>query len=144
MRNRPRALCHFICLLFVSTLCAAQGKYAPVTNDDVVTMKLHHYFNKDKKSRERDFEWTFADTGFVIKPGSGAIPEDLVEKLLPEGTEAKEITGKWSIDSKTGEIVFTEIRAGDFAGRENVRCPLYRTAPTVIRLGDPQYVFALP
>lgn len=144
MRTQSRTLWQFLCLLIVSTLCAAQGNYAPVTNDDVVTMKLNHYFTKAKKHHERDFEWTFADTGFVIKPATGAIPEDLVEKLLPEGTEPKEITGKWSIDSKTGEIVFTDIQAGDFAGREDVRCPLYRTAPTVIRLGDPQYVFALP
>lgn len=143
MLTRSQFLGSLISLLGFSALCVAQGNYAPVTKNDVVTMKLNHYFSKDNRPHDGDFLWSFADTGFVLKPGKGAIPADLIEKLLPEGTEATEITGKWSLDAEKGEIVFTEIQAGDFAGREDVRCSIYRTAPTVIRLGKPQYVFAV-
>jgi hypothetical protein len=34
-------------------------------------------------------------------------------------------------------------KAGERAGRKNVSLVIYRTAPTVIRIGDPQFVFGV-
>ena len=121
---------------------AAQGKYKPVTEDDVVKMKMNHYFTPDRKGREPDFEWTFTKTEFVLKKGKGPIPADLLGQLLPDGKTADEVRGKWALDGK-GRLSLTEIKAGDTAGKKDVSLPIYKTAPTVIRIGETQYVFGL-
>lgn len=121
----------------------AQGAYAPVTEADVREMKLNHYFSADKRSHEPDFEWRFFPEEFVLKSARGPIPKDLLEKLLLNGAAGEEIRGKWRLDSKRGDLVLTDLKAGNKAARMNVAFPIYRTAPTVIRVGQPQYVFAL-
>ena len=126
----------------VQSIASAQGKYAEVTRDDVLAMKLNHYFTPDKRGRQTDFEWRFSADGFVIRKTKGAIPDDLAQKFLGEAPAADEIQGKWRVDN--GRIVFTDIKAGDQKGRDEVKLRVYRTAPTVIRLGEPQYVFEVP
>ena len=122
----------------------AQGQYSPVIEADVVVMTLNHYFTPDKKSHAPDFEWAFTKTEFVLKKGKGAIPADLLEKLFPTGTTADEIRGKWKLEDKIGQrLVLTEIKAGDKARNKDVSLIIYKTAPTVIRIGQPQYVFGL-
>jgi hypothetical protein len=121
---------------------AAQGQYTPVTEDEVIKMKLNHYFTPDKKSHAPDFEWTFTKTEFVLKKGKGAIPADLLGRLLPDGKAADEVRGKWALDGK-GRLTLTEIKAGDTAGKKDVSLPICKTAPTVIRIGETQYVFSL-
>jgi hypothetical protein len=131
-------------LLAAGERADAQGKYAEVTDADVVALKLNHYFGADKKGRDRDFEWTFTKTEFVVKKGKGAIPADLMERLLPAGAAADEIRGKWKLEGKDGKkLVLTEIKAGDTAGKKDVSLVIYRTAPTVVRIGNPQYVFGV-
>ena len=131
-----------VAALVVATQANGQGKYAPVTADDVPTLQLNHYFTGAKKGgRTADFEWTFTKDGFTIKKGKAAIPADLLAKLLPEKATADEITGKWKVDA--GRLVLTDIRAGETKGKESVELPIYRTAPTVVRVGEPQYVFGV-
>ncbi len=122
----------------------AQGTYAPVTDADVGALKLNHYFSADRKSHEPDFEWSFTKSDFVIKKGAGKIPSDLLSKLLGDWDAADEIRGKWKLTEGKGpkELVFTEIKVGAQFGMKEARLPIYRTAPTVIRIGEPQYVFA--
>lgn len=128
--------------LLMAGVANGQGQYAPVTAEDVPTLKLNHYFTTGQKGgRTADFEWTFTKDGFTIKKGKAAIPADLLGKLLPETATADEITGKWAVDK--GELVLTHIKAGETKGKESVKLRIYRTAPTVVRIGEPQYVFAV-
>ena len=62
-------------------------------------------------------------------------------KLLGEKATADEIAGKWKVDA--GQLVLTDIKAGEAKGKESVKLRIYRTAPTVVRVGEPQYVFAV-
>src|SRR5262245_9411662 len=130
--------------LFISgaeRLCA-QGRYSAVTDADVVALKLNHYFSADNKSHTPDFEWSFTKTEFVVKKGKGPIPADLLQKLLPANTTADEIRGTWKLGAKDGQrLVLTDIKADDKAGKKDASFPIYRTAPTVVRIGEPQYVF---
>ena len=109
-----------------------------------MAMKLDYYFTPDRKRGDSDFEWAFAKTGFVLKKGKGAIPADLLGKLLPEGTAADEVRGEWQLTGKVGQrLVLTEIRAGDKAGKKEVELRIYKTAPNIIRVDEPQYVFTV-
>jgi hypothetical protein len=122
----------------------AQGTYGAVTDKEIMAMKLNHYFSADKKSHKADFEWTFTEKGFTIKAGKEKLPAELVEKLLPDGVTADEIRGKWKIDSKDGQqLVLSSIKAKDKPGKKQVSLVLYKTAPTVVRVGEPQYVFGI-
>ncbi len=117
----------------------AQGNFA-VTEADIPRLKLNHYFTPDKKSHDADFEWTFTKTSFTIKKGTGPIPAHVVSKLLPEGATADEITGDWTL--KEGQLHLSKIRAGGKDGKKQVALPVFKTAPSVVRLGDPdQLVF---
>ncbi|MEI8383178.1 MAG: hypothetical protein WCJ09_23875 [Planctomycetota bacterium] len=122
----------------------AQGQYSPVSEANVVDLTLNHYFTPDEKSHAPDFEWTFTKTDFVVKKGKGAIPSDIIEKLLSKGATADEIRGKWKLADKGGQqLVLTEIKAGDKAGGKEVKIRIYKTAPSVVRIGEPQYVFGI-
>lgn len=141
-RDWVRLLCLLGVLVFLGRRSAdAQGPYRPVSSDDVVAMKFNHYFTLDMTHHEADFGWSFGQNEFVIKKGKRAIPADLCERLLPKGTTAEEIRGTWSV--KGGHIFLTDIKYGDKDGNKDVNLAIYRTAPTVIRIGEPQYVFAL-
>jgi hypothetical protein len=109
--------------------------YGPVTEGDVVNLRRP----------DSDFEWTFTKTEFVLKKSKGAIPADLTDKLLPGGTTADEIRGKWQLIRQDGQrLVLTEIKAGDKPGNKEVSLKIYRTAPYIIRIGEPeQYVFSV-
>ncbi|MFO0811816.1 MAG: hypothetical protein U0796_01260 [Gemmatales bacterium] len=133
------------CLLVVIPgISYGQGSYTPVTAEQVAKLKLNHYFTADKKYQRPEFTWTFTATEFVIKKGEGAIPSDLLNKLLTEGVTAEEIRGSWKLTGKENqELVLTEIKAGKQVGKKEVRLHLYKTAPTVVRIGEPQYVFAI-
>ena len=145
-------LCRFIALMLVGCSLLfvaresvrAQGEYSPVSEANVVVLTLNHYFTPDKKSHVPDFEWSFTKTEFVLKKGMGAIPTDLLEKLLPKGATADKIRGKWKLADKDGQqLVLTEIKAGDKPGNQAVSLVIYKTAPTVVRIGEPQYVFGI-
>jgi hypothetical protein len=141
-------VCLFIAFLLpVSDQPPPGGGYALVTEADVLALKLNHYFTADRKGRAKDFDWSFsADGRFSIKNGTGPIPADLLEKLLPAGGERDVIEEKWKFDGKdrgTRTLVLTDIKGDGKPGRTEARLTIYRTAPTVVRIGEPQYVFAL-
>jgi len=82
----------------------------------------------------------------VVRAGDCGIPVDLMKRLLPAGAKAVEIRGKWKLAS--GQIVFTDVLASDVSGGEVLgnKEAIYhicRTAPTVVRIGEPQYVFGV-
>ncbi|MBX7104703.1 MAG: hypothetical protein K1X57_11520 [Gemmataceae bacterium] len=118
------------------------GKDPTVTADQVVRLRLDHYDAGDRKSHAADFEWTFSKEEFVIKKGKGAIPADLLKKLL-HTEAADEIRGKWALDKGGQTLVFTQIKAGQTAGKKEVRMAIVHTGVGVFRLGDPEYVFGL-
>jgi hypothetical protein len=134
---------------WLASFASAQGNYSAVTAEDVVLLELNHYFTPDRKSHKPDFEWSFTKDEFVIKAAAGAIPADLRERLLPAGGKAEEVRGKWKIAYESGvKLVLTEIvgtdRVGEeVLGRKESRLPIYRTAPDVVRIGEPQYVFGV-
>jgi hypothetical protein len=132
----------FAVLILGQAACFAQGEYTKVTEDDVVALRLNHYFTADKKAHWPDFEWTFSDGEFVIKDGDGKIPDYLTKKLLPPGKTASEIRGKWKLEDKDGRhLVLSSIKADGKAQKQEASLIIYRTAPTVVRIGDVQHVF---
>lgn len=141
-RDWIRMLCFLGVLILLGQRYAdAQGTYHPVNSEDVVAMKFNHYFKIDQTHHEADFEWSFCRDEFVIKNGRQAIPADLCERLLPNATRSDEIRGTWRV--KDGRLFLTDIKYGDKVGNKIVELVIYRTAPTVIRIGEPQYVFAV-
>jgi hypothetical protein len=128
------------CLLGIPAMSLARGDF-PVGEADIRAMTFIHYYNADNKHRDADFTWSFRKDAFTLKKGKADIPAALVAKLLPEGATADEIEGKWAL--KDGMLVLSEIEAGKQKGRKDVRLSVYKTAPTVVRIGydPPQYVF---
>lgn len=122
----------------------AQGDYAPVEDEDVLAMRLNRYFTAEKKGREADFEWRFFKDGFVIKSGRNPIPADLQEKLVKKGATVDDISGKWRIEKEgSRRLVLTDIVVGKKPLKTKASFRIYRTAPTVVRVGEPQYVFGI-
>jgi hypothetical protein len=120
------------------------GRYAPLVNADIPALALNHYFTREGKARFDVFSWTFTETRFVIKPGRGPVADELVERLLPAGAAATVIEGRWALqDSPRGgqSLVLTGITGDGRPGRERAEYAIYRTGGSVIRLGEPQYVF---
>jgi hypothetical protein len=129
-------------LLCTAGSALAQGPYTPVSEEEMTKLKLNHYFTPDKKGLQPDFEWTFTKGEFLIKKGKAAIPADLRKKLL--AGDAEEIRGEWKLEEKDGrKLVLSDIKVGNKTQMKEVRLPIYKTAPTVVRIGEPQYVFAI-
>jgi hypothetical protein len=125
---------------------SARGPFlvaGPVTEAEVVNLQLNHYFTPDRKAHEPDFEWTFTKAEFVLKKAQGPIPADLLEQLLPPNTPADEIRGKWQLAKDGQQVILTEIKAGDKDGKEAVPLLIYKTASSIVRIGEPQYVFSV-
>lgn len=137
----PSARFALVALLFSCQVAAAQGNYREVTENDVVAMKLNHYFTADRKAHDPDFVWTFTPGEFVLKDGTGTIPAYLHDTILPRGRAAREIKGSWKL--KDGRLVLTGMKADGRNVVDDASFPIYRTAPTVIRVGDVQHVFGL-
>jgi hypothetical protein len=127
---------------FAAAPCFAQRSFT-VGESDISSMELKYYYLSDKVSHDADFTWSFKKDTFTVKKGNVKIPSELSEKLLPERTTDNEITGKWAL--KNGELLLTEIKGGDKKGRKEVKLSIYKTAPTVVRIGydAPQYVFVV-
>jgi hypothetical protein len=52
--------------------------------------------------------------------------------------------GKWKlVNEEAVKLVLTGIKAGEIIGKKRVSFPIYRTAPTVVRIRQPQFVFAV-
>jgi hypothetical protein len=129
------------CLLSVAGAAHGQGNFM-VVEADLPRLKLNHYFTPDKRTHNADFNWTFTKTEFSIKKGTEAIPKHLGDTVLPAGTTAKEITGKWEL--KDGKLKLTEIMADGKATEMDASLPIFKTAPTVVRICDPnQVVFGI-
>ena len=136
-------------LLASGSRADAQGQYREVTAEDVLAIQLNHYFTPDRKAHWPDFAWSFTKDEFVLKAGTGAIPADLVKRLLPAGSKADEIRGKWKLLFQEGrflvltDILGTDASGGEVLGNKEAKLIIYRTAPDVIRIGDPQHVFGV-
>ena len=126
-----------VAMLLVFTGRAVAQEFT-VAEADLPKLKLNHYFPNAKEFHDPDFEWTFTKTSFTIKKGTGPIPPYLIKMLLPEGGTADEITGTWTL--KEGKLNLIKIQAGDKAGKKDVSLPIFKTAPTVVRICNPQQV----
>ena len=132
----------WVLLAVTAGAARGQGAYDPVTDADVVAMRMIPRFGPDGTAREAVFEWSFTDDGkFVVKKGTGPIPAHLLKALLKPESRKKaaavdELRGKWAV--KDGQLVLTDIRAGDVEGVEKAQFHIYRSAPTVIRIDDRQ------
>ena len=130
--------------LVASTAWAVQGQYSPVTEADLPKLSLNHYFTPEGKAAEQKFVWTFAADGtFEAKEGDGGLPLDLRKRLTGSEAAAKKLTGEWKLEA--GQIVFSEVEADGkpVTPATSASYRIYRTAPTVIRIGEPQYVFGV-
>ncbi len=121
----------------------AQGDYGPVTAKAVRNLSFNHYFTPDKKSHTADFQWVFTETDFVIASGKGPIPAPLLEQLVGEKIEADEVSGQWKLNRDGSEVVLSQISVGPVRYKKSVTFAIYKTAPTVVRIGDPQFVFSV-
>jgi hypothetical protein len=128
MHNRSLALWLLAALVLIPVGDLLAQPYQAVTDEDMPRLKFNHYFTPEKKNHAGDFEWSFTKTDFVMKKGKGAIPEHLQKALLPEGTSADDIRGKWKIEEKNGRwLVLTDIKSGDKAGKESARVTVHPT-----------------
>ena len=139
----PRMICiAALMLLAAGGGASAQGTYKPVTDADVVAMRMMHHFDADGNAKDPAFEWSFTKDGkFVVKQGTESIPAHLLKTLLKappadKAAEVEEITGKWKV--KDGQLVLTDIKAGDAEGVKKAEFHIYRSAPTVIRVDHRQ------
>lgn len=121
-------------------LAPAQGAYNPVTGPDLAGADFNHYFNDNKKVvTPPDFSWTFSATDLVIKAGKGLLPADLTRQLAAGRKDVKTIEATWKVENGSLLISVTAIDGNPASGEASFRA--YRTAPTVIRIGEQQYVF---
>jgi hypothetical protein len=116
---------------------------APVTEAEVVNLRLDHYFTPDRQAHEPDFEWTFTETDFVLKRATGPIPADLLAQLPPAHPTADEIRGKWRLAKDGQQLILMGITAGEKGGKAAVTLLIYKTASSIVRIGEPQYVFSI-
>jgi hypothetical protein len=119
--------------------------YRNINAADVPKLKFAHYFTPNDRHHSADFEWTFSEKSFNIAAGKGSIPAHLLEKFTG-GAAANSITGAWSLKSEGAgvRLAFTDLKVdGKSAPNKAVELPIYPTAPTVFRIGEPQHVFGL-
>jgi hypothetical protein len=118
--------------------------YSQVTQADLPLLSLNHYFDANGKSPGTKFVWTFAADGtFDVQPGEAGIPLDLRQRLAGDVAEAKQISGKWKLEGRMIRFSEVKIDGKPATPEEQASYSIYRTAPTVIRIGEPQYVFEL-
>lgn len=135
----------FAVALSVATAMGAMPVgYSAVTEADLPQMSLNHYFTPAGRPGDQQFAWTFAADGtFEAKAGEGSIPLELRQRLTGSEAEAKQIAGKWKLAE--GQIHFSDVKADGKAVAPETPAVyrIYRTAPTVVRIGEPQYVFGI-
>lgn len=122
-------------------LCPAQGKFR-LADTDIQGMRFGHYFPlPERKYHDVDFEWTFQKDTFTLKKGKSPIPAELQSALLEADEHADHIEGTWQL--KGGTLLLTNIKAGTAKARTEASLGVYKTAPTVVRIGvaEAQYVF---
>jgi hypothetical protein len=112
-----------------------------VVNADIPALTLNHYFTREGKARFDVFSWTFTETRFTVRPGKGSVADELVERLLPAGAAAEVIEGRWALEDSPGGGQSLGLTGDGRPGRERAEYAIYRTGGTVIRLGEPHYVF---
>lgn len=111
--------------------------YGPVTHDMLAGASLR--FRTGRDDTYDDLTWTFTEDTFQIRAGANGLPPVLSRRLLPEGVEATEITGNWSVESDV--ITFTDITAdGVLTDQEPRQLKTMFTGVLRIEAG-PQYVF---
>lgn len=154
--SRSQITC-LLTLLALATLTApadasenaqAANPYKEVSEQDVTKLQFVHYFDEQKQYQPAEFAWTFAEDGtFELRAGKRPIAVELRRRLTGDEAEVRQITGRWQLDvNRCGGklLTFTDIKADDAAvSTEFAGYSIYRTAPTVIRLDTPQYVFAI-
>lgn len=111
-----------------------------VVESTVLKLRLNHYYTSDKQFRQADFTWTFSDSGFSITEGTGAISHDLIVLLLDEYRPVKRLEGAWEL--KQGQLRLSLLKCDGADVDKEAMLPIYHTAPTVVRIGDPQHVFS--
>ncbi len=130
-----------LALVGFTTGAVAQGNYAPVTAADLPGAKFNHYYNeKGKAVFPPDFTWSFSTNSLHIKAGKGPIPPDLLNHLAGGRKGIKEVQAGWKI--KDHHLFISGILLDGEPVRTMVKLPVYRTGPTVIRIGEKQYVFS--
>ena len=143
-RTRGAHVLLWLTALVLAAPALGQGNF-PIKEADIRAMQLLQYFGPDRKPHGADITWAFEKETFTLKRGTADIPVDLLAQLLPDEvarTNPAEVTGSWAL--RDGRLVLTKIKAGDKDGRAEVTFSPYKTAPTVVRIGNlPQYVFAV-
>jgi hypothetical protein len=113
------------------------GDYGPVTPDMLAGARLR--FRTGRDETYDDLTWIFDTETFRITAGENGLPPVLAGRLLPEGVEAREIAGNWSVENDV--ITFTNITADGVPTDQEPR-QLETMFTGVLRIvAGPQYVF---
>ena len=116
--------------------------YSPVVAADLERCVLNHYFTPTRNGVAADFEWKFSADGFTMAKGVVPVPKHLVDLIVGEGKSAAKIEGKWKLGASRELVLFDFSVDGSKQDLPEKTLPIYRTAPTVVRIGEPQHVFA--
>lgn len=87
-------------------------------------------------------EWRLDDDTFELVTEAEEFPEPLATRLLGKQPDGKTITGSWALAG--GELVLTNIVAGEETGPPEVRLPLQTAGQVRVNLGDLQYNLLRP
>lgn len=115
------------------------GDYGPVTHEILANARLTGRTGRDRSYD--DLQWVFEEDSFLITAGTNGLPPVLASLLLPEGVNATEISGKWTVANN--EITFTEIAAdGELTDQPSRTLRTFLTPLLRIEAGE-QYKFEM-
>lgn len=131
-------------LFTVDAKAAEPGRYKPITKEEIPRLELAYYYTPDKDYRKPDFAWKFREGKFALAAEESQVPEELMQRLLGKNVTPGKVRGRWElIDDNGMKLVLFSIVADGHKIKRKVILPIYRTAPTVIRIGNPQLVFTV-
>ena len=83
--------------------------------------------------------WTFNDSIVVIDNGDQAIPSDMVEALLGDGSKPRRIEATWRLDEKVGVLHLSELKADEERIDREAAIPIRPAGHIRVNLGTRQY-----
>ena len=127
--------------LAIGQVRAAEGEFPPVQPGALKGASFNFYYGPDNKAVfSPGFTWTFSTAKTTITAGKHPIAADILEHLAAGGKKVHRIEADWHI-SGNHYLILSRVKIDGHTNRATWSLPLGYTAPTLIRIGEHQYVF---